>query len=138
VSVQTLCRTAIAELRKRFPAAEVSLEGASAAGIRCHPEDLAQVLRCLLDNAAEAGGGRPIRLRLEEGGGQVSVCVEDQGPGFPAGWRPFRPFRTTRPGHDGLGLYFCKTLAERNGGSIRVLPPLDAGARVQVSFRVEP
>jgi signal transduction histidine kinase len=138
VFLEALCRAAAAELRRRFPAAEVRLEGSAAAGIRCHPEDLAQVLRCLLDNAAEAGGDRPIRLRLEEEGGQVSVCVEDEGPGFPAGWRAFRPFRSTRPGHDGLGLYFCKTLVERNGGSIRILPPLDSGARVQVIFRVEP
>ncbi len=138
VSVEALCRAAAAELRKRFPAAEVRLEGTAAAGVRCHAEDLAQVLRHLLDNAAEAGGDRPIRLRLEEGGGQVSVCVEDQGPGFPAGWRAFRPFRSTRAGHDGLGLYFCKTLVERNGGSVRILPPLDSGARVQVIFRLEP
>ncbi len=134
ISLEALCRTAGAELRRRYPGVEVRLEGGLAAGIRCHPEELAQVLRCLLDNAAEAGGGRPVRLRLEEGGGQVSVCVEDEGPGFPAGWRAFRPFRSTRPGHDGLGLYFCKTLVERNGGSIRILPPLDCGARVQVIF----
>jgi signal transduction histidine kinase len=138
VSVEALCRAAGADLRRRFPAVTVRLEGAATAGIRCHPDDLSQVLRCLLDNAAEAGGDRPIHLRLEEGDGQVSVCVEDQGPGFPAGWKPFRPFRSTRPGHDGLGLYFCKTLVERNGGSIRILPPLDSGARVQVSFRAEP
>ena len=66
------------------------------------------------------------------------MCVEDDGPGFPAGWRAFRPFRSTKPGHDGLGLYFCKTLVERNGGSIRILPPLASGARVQVIFRAEP
>jgi signal transduction histidine kinase len=136
--VEALCRAAGAELQRRFPAVEVRLEGVTAAQIRCHPEELAQALRCLLDNAAEAGGGRPVRLRLEESEGQVSVCVEDEGPGFPAGWRAFRPFRSTRPGHDGLGLYFCKTLVERNGGSIRILPPLDSGALVQLSFRVEP
>jgi signal transduction histidine kinase len=137
VSLEALCRAAGVELSRRFPAVELRLEGAAGAGIRCHPEELAQVLRCLLDNAAEAGGGRPVRLRLEEGDGQVSVCVEDDGPGFPAGWRAFRPFRSTKPGHDGLGLYFCKTLVERNGGSIRILPPLASGARVQVIFRVE-
>jgi signal transduction histidine kinase len=135
VSVEGLCRAAGAELCRRFPGVEVRLEGAGAEGVRCHPEELAQVLRCLLDNAAEAGAGRPIRLRLQQGGGQMSVCVEDEGPGFPSGWRPFRPFRSTKPGHDGLGLYFCKTLVERNGGSIRILPPLDCGARVQVTLR---
>jgi signal transduction histidine kinase len=135
VSVEALCRAAGAELCRRFPGAEVRLEGGAAEGVRCHPEELAQVLRCLLDNAAEAGAGRPILLRLQQDGGQVSVCVEDEGPGFPAGWRPFRPFRSTKPGHDGLGLYFCKTLVERNGGSIRILPPLDCGARVQVTLR---
>jgi len=134
VCLEALCRASGAELHRRFPAVEVHLEGSAAAGISCHPEELAQVLRCLLENAAEAGGGRPVRLRLGEGDGQVSVCVEDEGPGFPAGWRAFRPFRSTKPGHDGLGLYFCRTLVERNGGSIRVLPPLDSGARVQVSF----
>ena len=136
VSAEAVCRAAGAELRRRFPATEVRLEGGAAAGIRCHPEELAQVLRCLLENAAEAGQGRPIRLRIAAADGTVSVCVEDEGPGFPPGElrRAFRPFRSTKPGHDGLGLYFCKTLVERNGGSIRILPPLDAGARVQVSF----
>jgi signal transduction histidine kinase len=136
VSAEAVCRVAGAELRRRFPAAEVRLEGGAAAGIRCHPEELAQVLRCLLENAAEAGPGRPIRLRIAAADGAVSVCVEDEGPGFSPGElrRAFRPFRSTKPGHDGLGLYFCKTLVERNGGSIRILPPLDSGARVRVSF----
>jgi signal transduction histidine kinase len=134
VSAEALCRAAGAELRRRFPTVEVRLEGAASSMIRCHSEEVAQALRFLLDNAAEAGEGGPIVLRLAEAGGRVSVCVEDRGPGFPAGWRPFRPFRSPRPGHDGLGLYFCKTLVERNGGAIRILPPLDSGARVQVSF----
>jgi signal transduction histidine kinase len=134
VSAEALCRAAGAELRRRFPAMEVRLEGAATAWIRCHPEEVALALRSLLDNAAEAGEGGPVVLRLAEAEGRVSVCVEDRGPGFPAGWRPFRPFRSTRPGHDGLGLYFCKTLVERNGGAIRILPPLDSGARVQVTF----
>jgi C4-dicarboxylate-specific signal transduction histidine kinase len=64
----------------------------------------------------------------------VGICVQDEGPGFqPGGLRgAYRPFRSTKPGHDGLGLYFCKTLVERNGGSIRILPGADA--RVQLSF----
>ena len=134
VSAEALCRAAVADLHRRFSAVEVRLEGCTAAGIRCHPEELAQALRCLLENSAEAAPTRPIRLRIEAGGGAVGICVQDEGPGFQPGGlrRAYRPFRSTKPGHDGLGLYFCKTLVERNGGSIRILP--GAGARVQLSF----
>jgi signal transduction histidine kinase len=134
VSAEALCRAAVADLHRRFTAVEVRLEGGTAAAIRCHPEELAQALRCLLENSAEAAPTRPIRLRIEAGGGAVGICVQDEGPGFQPGGlrRAYRPFRSTKPGHDGLGLYFCKTLVERNGGSIRILP--GAGARVQLSF----
>jgi signal transduction histidine kinase len=51
--------------------------------------------------------------------------------------RSFRPFRSTKPGHDGLGLYLCKALVERNGGSIRIVSQPGEGACVQVSFPSE-
>jgi two-component system sensor histidine kinase PilS (NtrC family) len=139
VEVDYLCRSAFVELRKRHPQAGVRLEGAGAARIRCLPEELILALRMVLENAAEAGAApeEQILVRIGESGRTVRFQVEDNGPGFSSRREAFRPFFTTKPGHDGLGLFFCRALVERNGGSVEILPVPGGGACVQLTFSCE-
>lgn len=140
VGAEYLCRSAAAELRKRYPLAEVRLSGGALQKLHCRPEELVQSLRYLLENAVEAGASpqEPVSVRISERGRAVRIEVEDHGPGFARPREAFRPFFTTKPGHDGLGLYFCRALVERNGGTVVLADaPEGGGACLRVSFFCE-
>lgn len=90
--------------------------------VACDPAELARAVAELLLNAEEAGL-RPrarITMRARPQGGEVVIEVEDSGarPLGPARSRVFEPFYSTKPGHDGLGLYISRALVEHNGGSL--------------------
>lgn len=103
-------------------------------------EDLALLVRCLLDNALEAmprGGTLTVRTKdLENNGGGVSLRVEDTGDGLPveAYSRAFEPFYTTRPGHAGLGLSIVHRMALRHGWKVDLTARPSGGTCVEVLF----
>jgi signal transduction histidine kinase len=100
-------------------------------------EDLALLVRCLLDNAVEAmpdGGTLTVRTRDVEGG--VAVRVEDTGEGLAAEAysRAFEPFFTTRPRHAGLGLSIVHRMALRHGWKVDLGAGTPGGTYVEVLF----
>lgn len=86
---------------------------------------LAEVFSNLLGNAVKFGGqDAEIAIQVEDHGDEVTVSVEDTGPGVPDAVKP-RLFNRLSRGNSGvagtgLGLYICRTLIERYGGEIRV------------------
>jgi len=72
--------------------------------------------------------------------GRVQLSVSDTGPGVKpeVAKRIFEPFFTTKPEGKGtgLGLSICYQIAEEHGGSIRVEPSPDRGARFVVELPV--
>lgn len=86
-------------------------------------DNLASVVRNLIDNALHHGKGEP-RLVIEPATAQVRLRVIDDGPGVsPANAdRIFSAFFTTdrEGGGTGLGLALVKTLVEVHGGQIRL------------------
>jgi len=88
-------------------------------------EMLSSVFANLIGNAIKYGGKEPqVVIRVEEKGTEVMVTVADSGPGIPDNLKPgvfdrFQRGDTTVSGK-GLGLFICKTLIERYGGSIGV------------------
>ena len=86
-------------------------------------DNLASVVRNLIDNALHHGQGEP-RLVIEPATAQVRLRVIDDGPGVsPANAdRIFSAFFTTdrEGGGTGLGLALVKTLVEVHGGQIRL------------------
>ena len=99
-----------------------------------------QILVNLVRNAIQAVEGRSgteIAVRIEAGAGLARIRVEDRGPGFSAQseGKLFEPFFTTKaPGKGtGLGLYLCRLLVERNGGTITAANRAGGGA----SFVIE-
>jgi len=99
---------------------------------------LERMVTNLVDNALSytPKGGR-IVLAAEQRGPEIKVSVTDTGPGVPSEYRDviFERFtrvpqaKSRRKGF-GLGLHFCKQVAEAHGGRIWVEPgPNDQGSR---------
>lgn len=94
--------------------------------VPAHGGELNQVWTNILDNAADAMGGRgAITIRTRRHGGWAVVEIEDDGPGIPKEVVPriFDPFFTTKePGKGtGLGLSTSHSIVtKQHGGEMRV------------------
>jgi two-component system sensor histidine kinase PilS (NtrC family) len=87
---------------------------------------LHQILDNLLNNARRYCSGKPGSVSIsaeDEGDGQVSVHVKDDGPGIgeQAHTHLFEPFFTTHAKGTGLGLYIARELAEANDFSLELV-----------------
>lgn len=87
------------------------------------PSVLSLVVRCLIENAAEAtpdGGVIAIRGAKDAAGAMFQIVVEDEGRGLPSegGSSVFEPGFTTKPGHAGLGLAMASRAARLAGGTL--------------------
>ena len=117
---------------------------------------LTMALKNLVLNAVKYGRGGPVRVaakasRSATGGEEVSITVEDEGPGIPyeERHRIFEPFFRGRLARDmevegsGIGLSIVRQVARSHGGRVRVglgdrrgarfvlqLPALKVGAAV--------
>jgi len=98
---------------------------------------LRQVIHNLLQNAQDAlpGVAQPkITLGTALHRGEIHLCVEDNGAGFPESVlaRAFEPYMTTKTKGTGLGLAIVKKIVEEHGGRITLENNVNGGARVNV------
>jgi len=110
-------------------------------------EQLQQVLLNLILNAGQAirgngahvgAPGAAIRITTQQVNGFVVVTVADTGPGIePEKLRTlFQPFRTTKEGGLGIGLFQCKRILEAHRGTIHVESEVGRGTRVLIELPV--
>jgi signal transduction histidine kinase len=119
---------------------DVHVEGVSAAPLPGHHEDLARLVRNLLDNACAYASSR-IDVTLETLDGRVELTVADDGPGVAEEDKPriferfYRadPVRNPQTAGTGLGLAIAAAVAEAHGGTIEVTDG-DPGARFVVTL----
>lgn len=95
--------------------------------IYCYPDELNQVWSNLLHNAIQAmnGNGRVvIDVKLIDEGKNISVAIQDNGPGIPPEIQEkiFEPFFTTKPIGEGsgLGLHIIKKILEKHNGVLQL------------------
>ena len=109
---------------------------------QCSPTTFRRMLANLLDNAIRYGGAARIGLVCTTD--QVSVSVEDDGPGVPEDQlaRLLKPFERIEDSRDratggaGLGLAIVKALAESVGGNLQIVNRVPAGLRAVIQLRV--
>jgi signal transduction histidine kinase len=101
------------------------------------PEQIVQVLRNLVSNAAQAmpdGGTLTVETAVSDGRAQIAVT--DTGVGIPREQieKIFQPLFTTKAKGIGLGLAVVKSLAEANGGAVTVESEPGRGSRFALGF----
>jgi signal transduction histidine kinase len=116
-----LVRTAF---RRARPPSDVQLHFRAAPEpflVRADPVQLRQVFDNLIKNALDAVAGRgDIRVEAAAEDGGCAVAISDSGPGVSAEVRVqlFEPLFSTKAKGTGLGLWICRQVAERHGGTI--------------------
>ena len=130
VDLAELARRTVADLAGVAAAkgVDVGVQQADAAQVEGQPDALQILLRNLVDNAIKytpSGGTADISVKNEvvEGLAQVTVTVEDSGPGIPAEERErvfdrFYRVAGSEAAGSGLGLAIIKAIAERHGASL--------------------
>jgi signal transduction histidine kinase len=108
-------------------------------------EQVRQIVANLLGNVAQyADGGGAIRVGVGVTADQhaASLTVQDEGPGIPDeelprvfdfGFRGAAAREAALPGL-GIGLWVCRELLDRNGGSIAIRSEVGVGTTVTVSL----
>ena len=121
-----------------------AMEGEDGGVVRADAALMLRVFDNLVSNAARYAQTR-VRAELRRLGGALHLTVEDDGPGFSteglkrAAEPYFRDKADARDGeHFGLGLFICRTLAERHGGALAVDNAPEGGGRVRASFAIFP
>ncbi|HUV54974.1 MAG TPA: ATP-binding protein [Candidatus Krumholzibacteriaceae bacterium] len=87
-------------------------------------DKMTRVVENLVRNAVESmPNGGTLEVSISQIQGNARIEVRDQGEGIPleAMDRLFEPFNSTKQGHAGLGLAFCKRTLESMGGSIEAI-----------------
>jgi signal transduction histidine kinase len=82
---------------------------------------ITRVIENLVRNAVEAmSDGGTLEINISRDQQNVKIEIKDTGAGIPPQTldRLFEPFNSTKQGHVGLGLAFCKSTLESMGGSI--------------------
>ena len=123
---------------------DISLHYEGTTASVCANSLISEVFRNLIGNSAKFGGpGVQVWIKVTDGGDQVTVSVEDNGPGIPDELKPaifnrFQRGKTTRSGK-GLGLYICRMIVEGYGGRIwagdRVEKEPKKGAAIRFTLR---
>lgn len=141
-----LLRDVAAHLQQDLARAGCALElTAPAPVIGCWDRGrLDQVVTNLLSNALKYGAGRPIRVRVEQDGGDAVLMVEDEGIGIPPEMqeRIFERFERAVSarhfGGFGLGLFIVRGIVRGLGGQVTVDSPPERGARFTVRLPLRP
>jgi len=131
----------LAEARRLRDTMALTIDSTGVGPARVHGDQnlLGQVVRNLVDNAAQHASGR-VSLSLGTVDGQALLVVEDDGHGVPPGERDrvFERFvrldesRARASGGTGLGLAIVRESVQAHGGTVQIVDSSLGGARFEV------
>ena len=137
----------LAEARRLRDTMALTIDATGVGPARVHGDEtlLGQVVRNLVDNAAQNASGR-VTLSLRVDGAEALLAVEDDGHGVPAAERDriFERFvrldvsRARASGGTGLGLAIVRETVQAHGGTVRVTDGALGGARFEVRLPAHP
>ncbi|MDQ2738517.1 MAG: HAMP domain-containing histidine kinase [Actinomycetota bacterium] len=118
---------------------ELDIETTSSASVTGNPDHLQRLLRNVMDNAIRYADSQVV-IRVASDQGQVTITVDDDGPGVPAAERQrvFDRFvrlnasRERGSGTTGLGLAIALEIARAHRGTITIDQSPSGGARVLI------
>ena len=115
---------------------QVTTELALGVKATVNPSAIERVVENLIINALEAmPNGGNLQLTTRSSAEQSEISVADTGKGMSADFvrdKLFHPFATTKKKGIGLGLYSCREIVERHGGTIEV----ESEENVGTTFRL--
>ena len=108
------------------------------------PDQLQRLVGILLDNAVRYSVPGDIEVRVERAGRQITLTVEDRGPGMPPAFvgRAFDRFArgeselANAAEGSGLGLAIARAIVEAHAGTIVLGSELGRGTRVTVTLPI--
>jgi signal transduction histidine kinase len=110
---------------------DVAIEAPDVAAVRSDATMIAEVLRNLLLNAAQAGADRVVvQVQASDEGWWLDVC--DNGPGVEDVKPIFSWFHTTRAAGSGLGLPVSRRIAVALGGNLTLVAAQPATFRLEL------
>lgn len=111
--------------------------------ITCNKSLMYIALNNIISNAFKFSNNQPVKCTLHAVGKQISINIEDTGPGIKAEdmGNLFKPFYRSKsvsqiPGH-GLGLYIASSIVSLYNGKLLVGPNPDQGTVFNIRFTVE-
>jgi hypothetical protein len=133
-SLDTLIDSVIAQSKRKFSHISISYTPYPGLKVFCSPEEISLCCLLILENSYEAQNRKDetIAITIHSHHEQVTIEIMDKGNGIPRKNIPLvgQPFFTTKRDHDGLGLYFCRMLVERNNGVLSIEQGEETGTRV--------
>ncbi len=119
---------------------EINIECESEMQVSTDQELFFSIMENLLLNAFEARGeGAIVQIRTgrDDDGSQAVVEINDNGPGIAEELLPdvlVEPFKTSKDGGSGIGLWQVRRVAVSLGGSVSAENRLEGGARFIVKL----
>jgi C4-dicarboxylate-specific signal transduction histidine kinase len=120
---------------------QIQLQADDRLVIKVNPAEIEQVILNLLNNAIQALANsgtllRRIAIEATQSGQLVRLSISDNGGGVSTEYRPqlFELLSTTKQSGMGLGLWLCKHIVTRYGGSIHYEDTLGGGATFVVEL----
>ena len=120
---------------------QIQLKVDEALAVRVNSAEIEQVILNLVNNAIQAlansgGLARRISIEVSRSGDMAQLSVTDNGSGVAAEFRPqlFELLSTTRQTGMGLGLWLCKHIVTRYGGTIHYEEPVGGGAQFLIKL----
>lgn len=107
------------------PDVRVEFENSGSPPVLGDRNEIRKILVNLLLNAVESMGGESGRIRVSAHMDDNNICVKisDTGCGMSRDFmegKLFKPFRTTKRGGLGIGLYHCRAIVKAHGGRLDV------------------